>query len=156
MIPVKSCQQLTRSSVQFSQMINRPDHIAQHLSQNTKTTLRLTLSLIITDCPGEQTFFKAKLVAKLQGAHRACVVSQSLWWVQARVALSCGWRWCWWRIRECEGLEGLSLHQYLEETFVSNEAAVGKQNGWPRPRQVGKLSCADGNTWVFPQPPCRK
>ena len=78
MIPVKSCQQLTRSNVQFSQMINWPDHIAQHLSQNTKTTVRLTLSLIITDCPGEQTFLKAKLVVKLQWANRACIVSQSL------------------------------------------------------------------------------
>ena len=133
MIPVKSCQQLTRLSVQFSQMINRPDHIAQHLSQNTKTTSRFTLSLIITNCPGEQTFLKAKLVAKLQWANRACLVSQSLCdehrpgLLSAVDGANVG------KSREFEGLDDLALHQDIEETFVSYEAAVEKQSGCPGP-----------------------
>ena len=71
MIAVKFCQQLTCSSVQFSQLINDPDRNAQRLSPNTEITLSLTLSLMITNCPGEQSFLKVKLVANLQWTNRA-------------------------------------------------------------------------------------
>lgn len=131
-----------------------PDCNAQHLSPNTEITLRLTLSLMITKCPGEQSFLKMKLVANLPWTNRAWVVSEiSLWWARARDSLCCWCCWRCWRTWEPEGLDGFALQPFIGETFlVSSEVTVGNKSGQPRPRQVGKWAAPVGRLFFFP--PC--
>ena len=76
--------------------MDRLDHKTtklQRLSLNTKITLRLSLPLMITNRPGEQSFLKMKLVTYLQwtNATPSCLTNLSV--TSTGVETSCGVDW---------------------------------------------------------------